>query len=688
MSLLLIIPCLWIIDRASGAWECPSVTDASCSCDLPHTLRCVVDQERLPILARTLSQLKPSQAVTLLDCTVRDLSNITEPLFQGVSLDGLVISSGILSSISAEGFSGLSSGLEALGLPNNQLKSVPTSALSNLRTLSRLDLSHNLLRDLHEHSFKGLSMLRYLVLSSNQLEIISNCTFCNLSKLKFLRLQNNRLGNEILLQLDGLLQLEELDLGNNRLSGALNWHTFPHSLSSLKILHLAHNQFCSIAAGAFQGMQSLTHLILRYNVLEVVEDDAFKAVGSLVDLDLAHNRIIAVSEGSLAHLSNLKRLDLSHNFLRALSADLTFSLKSLTELRLDDNDISIVASEALHVSSSLRTLTLTDNPLNCDCSLTSLANWLKSENITPESRNSAVCATPPSLENGLALQVSLQCEEYDLPPQSSLLPISGSRVTLTGVTYATDHLLLLWSVKSNHPYTCDAVFVYEELGSHELLLQTNRLTCSSELLPDPTSLPLSILAPHLQIGHRYRYCVVMIEKGLSESALVLGCSKVLKLAEKTKPVVIHLDAQKNASDVLVKTSVWPENLMCQQLISVTVGRDVKRKLVNCSQQDVRVIGMPFGKAWVCVGIIGYADAKNKCVWSRMREARIVENVWSPPRFITSLGLAVISTGLIAISAYYFANLFRQTTRPAPTSPLQNNQCHHTSYVLLHATTNL
>jgi Leucine-rich repeat (LRR) protein len=92
--------------------------------------------------------------VSLLDCTVQNVSSLPDTLLEGVVLHGLVVSSGEIRHVSELAFSGLAGPLQALGLPNNKLETVPTAALSALPTLDRLDLSHNLLETLSTGSFK------------------------------------------------------------------------------------------------------------------------------------------------------------------------------------------------------------------------------------------------------------------------------------------------------------------------------------------------------------------------------------------------------------------------------------------------------------------------------------------------------------------------------------------------------
>jgi Leucine-rich repeat (LRR) protein len=106
------------------------------------------------VIGEALRGLVPPAAVSLLDCTVQNVSLLPELLLEGVFLHGLVVSSGEIHHVSERAFSGLAGPLQALGLPNNKLQTIPTAALSALPTLDRLDLSHNHLQSLNAGSFK------------------------------------------------------------------------------------------------------------------------------------------------------------------------------------------------------------------------------------------------------------------------------------------------------------------------------------------------------------------------------------------------------------------------------------------------------------------------------------------------------------------------------------------------------
>ncbi|KAG8338294.1 hypothetical protein J6590_005839 [Homalodisca vitripennis] len=621
-------------------WRCPEISNVSCSCDLPHTLRCTGGRDALLTIASALQALSPSAAVSLLDCSLQNVSFLPASLLQNVSLHGLVISSGELRQVSREAFTGLSTPLQALGLPNNLLDSVPTEALHSLHHLERLDLSHNRLQRIHNTSFENLTGLMFLDLSDNMINWISPDAFMPVPLLQTLRLQGNRLGVSMVASLQGLRRLRELDLSGNSLAGPLGPSTLPR-LPSLAVLSLAHNQLSSVTRGALAGLDTLSSLSLHHNQIDVLEDHAFRAIATLNELNLAHNRIVAVSGASLAHLTGLKKLDIAHNFLRAITSDLIQPLRNLSELRLDDNDISMVASDAFSTTITLKRFTLSENPLNCDCNLSQFASWLRNASTLPSAdKATSVCATPPSLENGLVKELSpseLVCggqEEAPIPSEDPLatpMPVSGTRVVLRGFQFDGSKVSLLWSVEASAlTYSCDALFVYEELGVHEVLLESNPLKCDSSQLVDPKTLALALSASDLQLGHRYRYCVVLLEGGGNdESALVLGCSEIIPLlptvksnslpGSKTGSYITSLDA--NLTDLgtmTVSAEIWKDQADPHCLLTVTVfvtGTLVAQRHLNCSLPWTLIHGLPQGPYQVCatLGDFPPTESKTKCL---------------------------------------------------------------------------
>ncbi|PSN55203.1 hypothetical protein C0J52_00629 [Blattella germanica] len=747
--LALVVPLLMLLGVASGRnstttpWRCPEITQppaVSCSCDLPHTLRCTGDHSALQVIAAALRGLVPPAAVSLLDCTVQNVSALSQPLFEGVLLHGLVVSSGEIRHVSETAFSGLAGPLQALGLPNNKLQSVPTGALAALPGLDRLDLSHNYLETLGPASFKGLFNLTFLELSENRLTALERDAFSTLPKLQTLRLRGNKLSVAAVATLEGMRQLQELDLSANAVAGPLGSHTLP-ALSGLRVLQLAHNQLSSVRRAALSGYAALVSLALHHNQIDVLEDHAFSELRTLTQLDLAHNRIVAVSGNSLSHLSRLVQLDLAHNFLRALTADLVVPLRNLQELRLDDNDISMVTSDALTAGTILRRLTLADNPLNCDCSLREFAEWLTNSSQLPSSdRATAVCATPPSLENGLLVEVSpreLRCGDQDqdegdlAPSMAAAVPVSGKQVSLRAFHFDGRTVTLLWSVEATAaPYACDALFVYEEVGAHEVLLESNPLRCNSSQLADPRALTVTLPSADLLVGHRYRFCVVLLEGGgaaSDEMALVLGCSDVLPplVAPSTStttstttttprpmmPVhVAALQANVTAPGVLsVALQTWElhpaPSAPCVLTVAVFAGSSlVAQRQLNCSAPRTLLRDLPAGPYRVCAtpGDFPSTGPRARCVAVQQPLTKRQHQHQS----LGGLNIA-IATGFVCLSSLLLLGLYLATRRllrrpklllpPTTTTthqcflappPHHHEERQHSRYVKLHATTKL
>ncbi|CAD7014036.1 unnamed protein product [Ceratitis capitata] len=538
----------------SVEWKCPNVTSSrslECGCDLPHTLRCTGDLHGLTVLASNL-RVSP-YTISLLDCSLRNVTFLSDAkIFEGISLYGLVISSGEIKRVHKSAFLGIKGPLQALGLPANALLSVPWNSISTLTALERLDLSNNKIKALGTSDFAGLSNLVYLELSNNQISSISQRTFMNLRKLEVLKLGGNRLGDypTSLKALTACYNLRQLDLSANNLNGPLTANTLP-GLRSLESLELNRNLIKSIQNKALQNFSGLTSLSLRHNQIDVLQDHAFYGLGTLENLDLSYNGIVAISSASLQHLTRLTTLDLTHNFLRALTSDLIAPLPSLQALRLAGNDISIVAKNALDGARELKSLSMQDNPLSCDCTIRSFAEWLQEAKIQSGDLISATCVTPPRLEGAPLIQVPLEtlnCEmdnvEKDnaniieqleaITRQNHTTHIKdlSEEIVLHELHFSADYgLILTWILNlSKNDYMCDAIFVYKEENINEILIDNSPIHCESKVLNGQNT--VSVIVPDsstLEIGESYRFCLVMVQEQNHDADLNVGCSNITKL---------------------------------------------------------------------------------------------------------------------------------------------------------------
>lgn len=693
-------------------WKCPEISEqpvVECSCDMPHTLRCTGDRNAMKIIGRVLRSLDAAH-VSLLDCTVQNVSSLPGPLLDGVALHGLVISSGEIKEIHSSAFKGLAAPLQALGLPNNQLVTVPITALKYLPELDRLDLSSNKLKILNSESFQGLRNLSFVELSDNQVSKIEPDTFTDLPLLKTLRIRGNKLSMSTISSLEPLLMLEEFDISGNNLIGPLAPKAFPR-MPSIKDLQLSHNSLSSIKMEALESLSTLTTLSLHHNQIDVLEDHAFMNLSNLINLDLAHNRIVAVSGSSLAHLTNLIDLDLRHNFLRALTADLILPLKKLKNLKLDENDISIIASDSLKGTTVLKQLSLADNPLNCDCSLIEFSLWLANSTLAKEDKESAVCTTPPTLENALLIYVptfELVCgeDEQDIPVSPSEAPIRA-KINLENYIFDDEKVFLQWYVEEKAiPYNCDKIFVYEEEGNNEVLLETNPLKCNSSAMIDPRFLNVTVPnVTDLIPGHKYRYCVVLLGSGqdTDELSLILGCSEIIPLIKNVNvlernnfsqkhPKVIAIQANLTSyGHLAIDVNIYPKNSCELNVAILEQGALLSQKKINCTEPKYTFVGLQEGPYRVCANILQPGPAleggqKPRCITVFKHEQK----------GFSSLDVAFVSIFLVL--CFMVIGLIWGVRKILLKPKIQTHQCftppdvenpqQHNRYVKLQATTKL
>lgn len=291
-------------------------------------------------------------------------------------------------------------------------------------------------------------------------------------------------------------------------------------------------------------------------------------------------------------------------------------LKSLQDLRLDDNDITMVSSEVPTSKLRLKRLSLADNPLNCDCTLLEFANWLSNSSLEPEDKASAVCATPPALENGILTQVSpgsLLCGE-PTPPIMTRVPLAGAQLTLEKFNFNEDTMAvdLSWRVEPcTERYTCDSLIVYEAIGDSEVETESIPLHCDSTLMADPCLLPVPIPATmNLQRGHKYRYCVVlMVPMAYDEFSLGLGCSDVITLEKSRRDDdLADRDWQSPIGEVSLPT----------ESTAISIGESTLSTEINPIPRDritgvhVNVSGRGFLNIDVSLASVGTDPASPRC----------------------------------------------------------------------------
>ncbi|CAG0890481.1 unnamed protein product [Cyprideis torosa] len=516
---------------------CPSthqLPSISCSCDLPHTLRCTGTSPNgfetiLQVTSTLTKTASPIQNISLLDLSISNVTSIFSSAFDGMALSGLVISTGFIQNIHSDAFRGIFSTLETLGLPSNNLSVVPENAFRQLSNLKRLDMSLNRIRSIGTGSFSKLTTLQVLDLSWNVIHSIAKGVQWH--SLQSLFLQGNLLEVEDLSALQGLQRLRDLNLSNNNLQGTLPPKVFG-TLKRLDSLSLSQNELTVLKKGVFVGLDSLRHLDLSMNSIDLVETSVFQELPQLQTLNLERNKLVSLSPVS----KSLVNLNLAHNGLWTIREELINELPEIENLNLEDNDISIVKSAGFAQLKKIRSLNLKDNPLHCDCRIRGFASWLQSSPISASDRASAVCAVPPGLENAVLSDLSisrLKCSDFDLPPFVNVYsppPVQTPGIDLQQLTYNGRELSLSWSIDTPVPYACRSLLVYEDFDSP---IQHIPVDCDSETQPNPKKVTITLLDVQFKEHIAYRFCLT-----LSGNGDITGCSepKYLTISPESKAV--------------------------------------------------------------------------------------------------------------------------------------------------------
>ncbi|XP_050523466.1 chaoptin [Daktulosphaira vitifoliae] len=370
-----------------------------------------------------------------------DLSNnqfLTVPtgvLFHtGSTLRHLLLSGNQIDHIDGTTFSGITK-LANLSLANNKLTIIPDNAFVGLSSLLSLDLSSNNLRANFKELFHYIQNLKHLNLANTGLTESPSLPLPNLVSL---RLSHNKLKTISRDSMEMLSRLRSLFIDYNELSysPANVWSYLP----SLKLLDISSNPIKTITKASFMDLSRLQHLraqqlhyldrfdagsLSKLSTLRSLTTDWRENLGQIVcatahsihTLSIYVNRIRlpgpivdhcgpkidsieitgpklrildpSVFDGLQLGTGDRLTISIRNTAIEDLPADLLLPLVGIPKLTLDLTGNKLTSLNPSTIYSNYTSwensgtnilkggLFLEDNPLQCDCGLLWLGQWLR-----------------------------------------------------------------------------------------------------------------------------------------------------------------------------------------------------------------------------------------------------------------------------------------------------------------------
>ncbi|XP_078581551.1 uncharacterized protein LOC144864974 [Branchiostoma floridae x Branchiostoma japonicum] len=181
-----------------------------------------------------------------------------------------------------------------------------------------------------------------------------------------------------------------------------NLTSIPYDISNVTtILHLEGNQLRFISQTVLPQLLMIRELYLHDNNISYVGAMAFSAFNSLEILRLDGNNISEMDSTVFKSLSNLRELYLNHSGVRYLEVDTFHDLESLQELYLEKNKLQSLPNNMFAGLKKLRSLSIHGNPLNCDCHVLWVANWLRSRPFLLPKEQNVTCLSNTKIKRDI-----------------------------------------------------------------------------------------------------------------------------------------------------------------------------------------------------------------------------------------------------------------------------------------------
>ncbi|XP_011680320.2 toll-like receptor 3 [Strongylocentrotus purpuratus] len=358
-----------------------------------------------------------------LDLSNNEIQSLSPYVFSNLTrLVELDLSSNKIVTVEPVFFQGMRE-LKVLNLNFNEIKYINPNTDVWALDLNELHLRGNSLTKILEFAFFGLRKLMLLNLSFNEdLIVLKITSFSKLTGIETIDLSNCRLSefqpvapnlttlsmnnmNSLMLLMQpgipfkdsqGLVDLEI------RKAGLMIIHLWDKSLnvslfdglSNLITLDLSFNNLhFFFAARIFEQLSALQNLKLEACQIECLHPLAFTGLESLRVLNLRGNVIQQLNFDIFKMLDQVTIIDLDNNLLAYLDEQLFSNNPRLTSLLLSNNRLTRLNQTTFEpIESSLLSFDLSLNPIDCNCDLRWLRDWM-SGHIDVIDENRIVCSS-------------------------------------------------------------------------------------------------------------------------------------------------------------------------------------------------------------------------------------------------------------------------------------------------------
>nr|XP_054754373.1 slit homolog 2 protein-like [Lytechinus pictus] len=275
--------------------------------------------------------------------------------------------------------------LSELYLMGNLISEISAYTFRGLRNLTTLDMSSNKYLSVFELTDEsGLDSIHTVSLSGSRISVLALKT-PSLKSLSMNYIRSDFLPLRPGESFQHLQSLSKLNMADSAISLFNIWDATTNTslfdgLLNLNYLILSNNPFLSIVdipPWVFRRLSALKELFLVNCFIKTLHPLVFSGLGSLQKLDLYGNNIQHLNGGVLYMLEQVESIDLNGNQISYIE-EVTFSNNGkLHSLSLANNRLTRLNQSTFKpLFSSISSLDLSKNPINCNCDLKWLVDWV------------------------------------------------------------------------------------------------------------------------------------------------------------------------------------------------------------------------------------------------------------------------------------------------------------------------